>query len=595
MNSRREQVVLSTVSVVSIVLFFMFLHNKAPFMLTNDNYYLRSIASGEMLGKPEAHLYHMGIVSGFPISLLYRLFPYVSWFGAAICASVGAVLAVVLYKILQSCKRIWMQIAVYLIFFLAVYAFLGLHIWEPQYTTVTGIAGCGGVFLLFLYKPKEGNFFAKLLSCIPFLLFFVWSCGMRRKAFFMLLPFVGMIFVAHVLDYGRKILPAAAAFICVIAAVLGADRLAYISNEWREFRIYNDNREVIYDFNGFPDYDKYEEVYEELGIARSSYEAAAFHYNVLLDESINAEAMRRLAEISEQERIVNRPDFMTKIRQIAEEFFERQLLSYMDRPLNILVFFLYAFVFVTALAERKFRCLRDLAFVVIARMFDWIYLLYYGRDPARVTQIIYVAELVVLLGLIIKYDLAGAGRAMDDPDRAEKAKKNIKGMPILMDGKLFVLVIGVTALCFRFGIPKAEGVKGEVKSWETASETYREMMAYFSAHPDRIYFFDMNLLYYMEEAMEGNDPPVSNYVYMGSWMPHSPWYARKFEEWGIADPAEALIEDERVYLVYHVTEGSDYGFLSDYYEEHFPGSRIEVTETVNTYNDTEFLILKAVR
>ena len=66
---------------------------------------------------------------------------------------------------------------------------------------------------------------------------------------------------------------------------------------------------------------------------------------------------------------------------------------------------LYLFVFLLAVLKRRLRALWKLSFIVIARMFDWVYLIWFGRYPFRVTQIIYVAELVLLIALILKEEL----------------------------------------------------------------------------------------------------------------------------------------------------------------------------------------------
>ena len=68
-NNRIIQLIIS----VSLVLISIIIWNLiTPFQIDNDNIYLKTVASGEMTGVPEAHMYYMGYLSGFVISLLYR-------------------------------------------------------------------------------------------------------------------------------------------------------------------------------------------------------------------------------------------------------------------------------------------------------------------------------------------------------------------------------------------------------------------------------------------------------------------------------------------------------------------------------------------
>ena len=63
--------------------------------------------------------------------------------------------------------------------------------------------------------------------------------------------------------------------------IMGFEKLAYNREDWKEFSDYTSASETLYDYTGYPDYDTYKDVYNELGLTRSSYEAAAHHYNII--------------------------------------------------------------------------------------------------------------------------------------------------------------------------------------------------------------------------------------------------------------------------------------------------------------------------
>lgn len=53
-----------------------------PFVFyNNDDLYMKQIVSGELTGTPEAHLLHIGYLTGLFLSTLYKLFPPVPWYG----------------------------------------------------------------------------------------------------------------------------------------------------------------------------------------------------------------------------------------------------------------------------------------------------------------------------------------------------------------------------------------------------------------------------------------------------------------------------------------------------------------------------------
>ena len=403
-------------SVLAVVCVFAYCYHQTPFMMTNDNFYLKSIVSGEMTGTPEFRMYYIGIVFGGVVSGLYRFIAGVAWYGITLSATVVAALSYLLYRILKTCDKNVTKLTATLLFCFFAFGFFTQHIVKAEYTTITGIAGCASLLALYLLEEcMEKKAYRRAM--LPVLAFAVWSAGMRDKAFLMLLPFVGMIFLGKLLDaYAEQdgavrkrrwhnLAFAGGIFAGVIVLLLAGTAVAYGRADWRVFRTYTNASEELFDFYGFPDYDSHNELYEELGITRSSYEAITTHYNILLDPAINVHSMQALAEVGREENRSEKGGIVARMHNVTEKFIERSFLSYADRPLNILTYLLYLFAVIAAFCLRKKGAVRDLAFLLIARMFLWLYLLDGGRFPARVTQIIYIAEIFLLVGTAIRHCL----------------------------------------------------------------------------------------------------------------------------------------------------------------------------------------------
>ena len=590
-NLNKKRIILILLSVVTVLLSVIIWQLLAPFQLDNDNIYLKTLASGEATGIYEAHLCHMAYPSGLIIKALYTITGNsVPWFGIELCFSFAVTMILILYKALSAVKKKW--VFFYLIpYFILIYTCIFYQYFaKTQYTLATGIAGIGALFVVSLVREDDKKLSEYLYELIPAFLLAFWSMGMRQKAFIMLIPFFGMVFLGKMIDAVKgdkkddpeksgtdkkevskrvkKVILSFAILAGVVLISFVTDKIGYSSPEWKAFREYNSIRESLFDYDGFPQYDEHhKDVYEKTGITESSYEAVTKHYNLIMDENINAESMSYLAEVSKEEN--RKPISVFYLFQtLTEDIIYINIFDYQDRPLNLIVFALYFIVLVLAIVNKRSKAIRDMAFIFIARTFDWFYLVYNGRYPFRVTQILYVAELALLIAIILKYELW---------------KK--KALSII--ASVLVLLLSV-----RLAYPVAKKDFEQIKGSRELSVSFRELEDYMEAHPDNFYFFDMSHLYYTEDTLSFGKKEYENYVYMGSWMPNSPWYDNKMKAWGIDDPGEALLEKDNVFIMYQNVDFDTRDFLDYYFEEHFPGSRIEVKDTFTSSNGFVYEVLK---
>ncbi len=597
-KSKWSRLLTALLSCIVIGSVFLYCYRQAPFMMTNDNFYLKSIVSGEMTGAPEFRMYYMGIVFGGVVSMLYKLFPGVAWYGAAMTVSLAAVFSYLLYRILDACDSLISKALMALFTAFFIYGFFTQHIVKSEFTTITGIVGCASLLALYLLEERtERRLYWRAI--VPVVLFAVWSVNMRDKAFYMLLPFIGMIFLGKLQDVydakqkdgWRNLVLAGMSLAVAIALCYTGTMIAYRNDAWKEFRAYTDASELVFDYYGVPDYEEHRTIYDELGITKSSYEAITAHYNILLDPAINRYSMERLADVGEREK-ASKETLIQQTGRIAKRFVERNFTSYTERPINILVYLLYLCLVPAALILRKKKAVRDIVFVVVARMFLWIYLIDRGRFPARVTQIIYVAEVFLLVGIVIKHELW----------KVFMVKRGEHRLPAGMAAGILILCLA----CIRFGVPVAKAHMSEARSWYEFSESYRELQDYLTVNNDKFYYFDMSHLYFEEEVFQkprmvydmatGKQVPArNNYLYMGSWMPHSPWYDTVFADLGITDVGEALISHENVYLLYQEVDFDSWDFLERYYEEHYPGSFLRVVDEFTASNGTKYDVIKGFR
>ncbi len=170
--------------------------------------------------------------------------------------------------------------------------------------------------------------------------------------------------------------------------------------------------------------------------------------------------------------------------------------------------------------------------------------------------------------------------------------KRKKKEDIIINPIFIAMLLLVLATSIRFGIPVMIKNYESIKSFRKLSICFEELENYMEGHPDNFYFFDMSHLYYMEDTLSFEKKGYENYIYMGSWLVNSPWYNNKMREWGIDDPAKALLEKDNVYIVYQEVDFDTRDFLDYYFEEHYPGTSIEVVDTFISSNGFKYEILK---
>ena len=581
-------------SVLIVTLLFIYFRSLSPFIFqTNDDPFLKMILSGEMTGTPCPRSFYISYPAGLLISGLYKLSPQIPWYGLFLCSAFFLTMVIVLSSLLKLEESLPARLLTALLFCLFSYGFLFLHIAELQYTTVTAVAGCGALFLFMLSSPAD-SLSETLKNNIGFLLLSAYSFSVRGHAFLMFFPMIGMIGLGKYLDaekgssQRKNLFALAGIFMAVIGSLFLVEKLAYLPQDWHTFSAYTKASETVYDYEGYPDYDAHEETYRSLGITRSSYEAAAHHYCIALEPGINQETMETLASIIEQERRLSPSELPGKIREMISFFLDRHL-SYTDRPLNLLVYCCYILFFLCGLVSGNKKVLRDILFLGFARMVIWTYLVFYGRLPSRVSQSVYLAELTLLLAIAFGNKI---WRPHTDTDHNNT--KEIR--PRLCSAFWGLTILLLTVVCFRFGFPKAKAAAWEASSRLRFSQSFEDIKEYFHAHPDCFYYLDMNSFgSFTEDALQCGADEYDNFLYLGSWIPHSPWYDAKFERSGISDPAAALFESPDVFVVFMNTEGITYDYLEDFYRENYPGVSLKVTDTIDVSNELQFLILKGYR
>lgn len=561
-------------AVIVGVLFLLYCSYSDFIFSTNDDLIFKNIVSGELGGAPDMHLVYESVILGAVLKGLYQMWPQTPWYGMFLCFCLCISMTAVLYRILTGCEKAGSKIAAAGCFMVFGSAVLMQHFILIQFTVTAGITGAAAVFWLFTTEKNTIKEF--WIANIPALLLGWLCCLIRNKVLFMFLPIAGMLALYRIigaewkkrLQYYGSI---AASLLLGVLLITVIDRMAYTDAEWRDYMVYDEAGDAIYDYLGFPEYESNQDLYQECGISKAAYEAVSTRYMVMLESKFNAENMVKIAH---RAILIEKSSttFLGKMQTALQEFVKRNL-DYADRSTNIFVYMMYVFMLLLILANRNKGALFSVLLVLVGRMAAWGYIFYEGRFPVRVTQALYFAEIAALLAIMIETKLI------------KESHKMLLAIGIC----LFVLV------SVKFGWQKTEAAHGESQGRVFYSTAYTQLKEYMGEHPDKLYFLDMSSIsYYTENIFERGVPKADNYILTGSWTPNIPLYKRKMSKAGLESLPEDLVDNENAYVVFLDQESTSYAYFQSFLQEYAPSYTLKQVDMLETDVGTVFHILQVV-
>lgn len=556
----------------------------------NDDVLMKDILSGVYTGDAEGHNIQMLYLISAIISIPYRLFPAVDSYGIFLCVCQFGCLFAIVCRSLRFVKKVPEKILLFVIEIIVILGLLLNHLLIIQYTFTCAMLSATAAFL-FLTTGKDMT--RRIISDI-FALVLIWVAYLIRSEMLILtLPMTGLAFCYRInMDISELSVSKAVLgqkynssydddrtvfdvfryfFIMCIALVVGlgacqlTHRIAYSSAEWKEFTAFFDNRTELYDFQEVPDYESNADFYESIGITQAEQELFV-NYNFGLDAEIDSELIGEIAEYAasiktEEAPLVTRiatviPQYIYRLHAVSEpQSYEYPMT---DFPYNIALIIMYLAVFASYLlpGEKENSVLRRFAYIAfellllfICRTMLWGYILVRGRDPIRITHSLYVLEIVILTGMLLRKII-------------ELRKKD--RVVIFVAAALLMLLVTIPGAIFNVDI-----ITKENNDRTATNASYKEIYSYCRQNSENFYFFDVySTTTYTEKMFENVDNSQANYDIMGGWASKSPLYQKKLESFGFTDMQSALLLDN-VYFVMNpeTSVETDTQWLVDYYAD----------------------------
>ncbi|MDE6750415.1 MAG: hypothetical protein K2K21_15360 [Lachnospiraceae bacterium] len=531
-----------TVNIILLSFFFDFYYDM------NDDVMMKDIMSGVYTGTPDGHNMQTLYILGAFISLLYRLCRSVPWYGLFLFFCQMGSLYMVGLRLLRLSRKWYTKAGGMVLVTVFLWGVVLPHTIAIQYTlTCTMMASAA----IFLFMTSQSSLSVKefIIRNIPSILLVILAYQLRTEMLLLVFPLICLaglfrwaeeekfLIKENYLKYG-----------IVIGTILAGmifsrlvDFAAYGSEDWKAFVSFFNSRTEVYDYH----YDiltggEHKEYLASIGLNDAQQELLD-NYNFGLSEDIDEEIMGKIADYAAKGTDVGMmSEKGTSGKLFNSLWYHGKLSVYRlfhseDVPYNILVnagyicFFILGImnVFNDTKAKRKFSFIWELALLGAVRTGLWMFILMQGRYPVRITHSLYLAEFMVLMGMICMSFMYN-----------ESQKKVSAALALL----------GLICVCC---IPQSFNVVlSDMEAREEANQGEVAIAEYCKSHPENFYFEDVySTVSFSQKIFKNVDNSLTNYDIMGGWMCKSPLYKEKLDRFGIKTMEEGLLRESFVYFI----------------------------------------------
>ena len=529
----------------------------------NDDMLMKDIVAGIYTGTPSGYNIQMLYPLSWTLSLLYRLVRTVPWYSLFFLFCQFGCIYLITERILTFFQKKWTKGIALLAEAALLVTLLLSELVFVQYTVTVALLAGTAAFLFYTAPAAESvkDFLKKNTVSIVLA---VLAYQMRTEMLLLMLPF---ICVTGVCRWAKecpvftkcnfqKYLSMIGLIFAGMALSQGVHMIAYGQGAWPEFNRFFDNRTELYDFQTIPPYVENTAFYERIGLTESEY-TLLVNYDFGMDEKIDADILGKIAEHAASLKKETEPSFSAQLKKTAWEL-KYRLLYETDRPYNQVVMVLYIFVLAAALYNRYFHILWELPFLGFVRSCLWLFILYRGRSPERITHSLYLMEIIVLTALLFK-------------EAAALKTQKIRQLSTAL------ILLAVCACCISYTGKSVRAVQEEYSRREEVNTAYESLLSYTKEHPERFYFWDVySSVAYSEKFFSGQKNTLSNLDIMGGWANKSPLTEKKYGQFGFTSMEEAILTMDNVFVVVKEPEVAGLPTLSDWITAYYAEKGINI-------------------
>ena len=490
----------------------------------NDDTTMRDIAAGAITGTPDGHLIFVKYALGKLLSIIYSVLPGMDWYALIWLGLIIVCYILIIYRMHSMCIRKnvspYLETLGYLFLFTLVFL---KHFAEFQFTTVAAVIAGTAIYIYYTVDPTEKTSIRIRDYILVLVLMWLTYC-IRSSVFMMALPFGGILFL-----FKRGLRLKEKMGILLIALIgLGAiifiENKAYDSQEWRNYKEFNEARSVVYDYYGVPSYAENQEFYDSIGMEECDV-VNLERYNLYFVEGLEDGKMAQVAQYA-QKQWENSHTFLQRLKS-GLKLAIKGFLAKDNLLLNFLAKVLLLYNLIKAWKKKQKEIFLNISVLGIEGLL-WCYLGYEGRLPDRVGAGLLLIEL--LCSLAVWY-------------QSNKETGNFK----FYYNKVFILCC---ALMAGLSVVKFASVKADGIQITEINRQFEEMNNFFERNQENVYFYPVNFTSgYTENLKVFQNFKISNGFSMGGWLTFSPLRKTGLNSFKIKEVDKALLERDNIYLI----------------------------------------------
>ncbi len=584
-NEKRINLIISTAS--TIILWALVALCFDFFYELNDDILIKDIVAGIYTGIPEAHNNQMMYPISLLLSMIYKVFPKIAWFGLFEIAGFLVCFYMITYRMIAIIRRVYIKaiLAVGLILI-----WMGLYAWElsiMQYTVLAGTMCASACVWLYLNETTQ-DVKAMLCKNIPAIVLVLIAFNIRSEMCLLMVPYMGIAAIGRIIDeecktsetvhINAKGICAKYVSICAVIAIgvlitYIADIAAYSSDEWKNYREVFDARTDVYDFTGIPPYDENASFYESIDVDINKYNLLC-NYNYALDDSIDADTLNAIAmyvHSGNASKAMGAPkSIKTTVSQYVKDFVKLRMEDadisspFADdinqlMPFNIVIMLLYvSLILIAIVMKNKWLAIKVIS-AAIVRSVPWIYVYMKGRLVTRITHPMLMCEVMLLLAILI-YEC-------------------VKGTKVYLYLTL-ALLMGISIINIS-GQYTNICMKQEIR--DNKNVLARQLSEYVSSN-DGYFYVDVYSTVSMTERVFDKEIDKSRWQLAGGWMACSPLDSNKKHSAGV---------DEDMRQFNFISEEEDIAWLTKWYKSKYgKDARVDVGEVIVGTNNEHLYVYR---
>lgn len=506
-----------------------------PYNETNDDTGMAAIASGAY-GEDQEFLVFQNVLIGKFLHIFYSINGDLNWYSVfqfLITILSFCVIGYILVEKIGGLRGFLVYILLMKLFYQEFYLIY-------QFTRVSMLCCLAGYLLLFFYFTNDRTRWEKLLGIILILT----GLLIRTASFKEITGFAFFIGVFVIL-FNKKFYPIKknrkiwieGIIVSGIVAVLCIGAMQYNEHiaqneEWKEYQEYNRMRAVIQDYGWpdyWPDYDTYQEEYEEMGISKNDY----YMYvegNLSDKDILDMETVEKLYEFKTEKMKEYRPGFLEYIQFTLSDTVVSQLFF-----INLMILLVYFLLYKRSYYD--YLMLANMGMYIIM----YAYMYYCNRVVDRVTIPTNAALIIISLFCF-------------DFENKKAITMEVKNIIVWIG--IFLLFVPGTS---RHYIELSEGRTDAEELYEALENKEHLFVAGHDVFRWNYYFFDAYKNIPKDFYM--------NQMNMGGWLARTPIQEKIKEKNGVENIFEALLEKNNIYYYTKKSESMVAAYLKEHYSD----------------------------